>query len=206
MSSLSVSAAYTAAMNFLAHLHLASLASSSLLGNLMADFVRGDPRESWPQAIAAGISLHRRIDALTDGLPEVAEMRQLFRPQTRRVAPITLDVVWDHFLSRHWQRIEPSQPLSDFIASAQAEIVPQLTQTPERFQNLNRYLWQERWMERYADADYLQQVLNGMASRRPRLAALRDSWQDFAINYSALEQAFNTFYPRMMAQARSGQL
>ncbi|MEQ2016588.1 ACP phosphodiesterase, partial [Photorhabdus bodei] len=27
-------------MNFLAHLHLATLADSSLLGNLMADFVR----------------------------------------------------------------------------------------------------------------------------------------------------------------------
>ena len=30
-------------MNFLAHLHLAHLADSSLPGNLMADFVRGNP-------------------------------------------------------------------------------------------------------------------------------------------------------------------
>lgn len=30
-------------MNFLAHIHLAQRAQSSLLGNLMADFVRGDP-------------------------------------------------------------------------------------------------------------------------------------------------------------------
>lgn len=34
---------HTDGMNFLAHLHLATLAQSSLLGNLMADFVRGDP-------------------------------------------------------------------------------------------------------------------------------------------------------------------
>lgn len=31
-------------MNFLAHLHLAHLADSSLPGNLMADFVRGNPQ------------------------------------------------------------------------------------------------------------------------------------------------------------------
>ncbi|STU59390.1 phosphodiesterase [Klebsiella pneumoniae subsp. ozaenae] len=31
-------------MNFLAHLHLAHLADSSLPGNLMADFVRGNRR------------------------------------------------------------------------------------------------------------------------------------------------------------------
>ncbi|WP_458452808.1 ACP phosphodiesterase, partial [Klebsiella variicola] len=34
-------------MNFLAHLHLASLANSSFLGNLMADFVRGAPEEQY---------------------------------------------------------------------------------------------------------------------------------------------------------------
>ncbi|KOC94422.1 ACP phosphodiesterase, partial [Winslowiella iniecta] len=58
-------------MNFLAHLHLATLANSSLLGNLMADFVRGNPHNDWPQPVAAGILLHRRIDVMTDSLPEV---------------------------------------------------------------------------------------------------------------------------------------
>jgi acyl carrier protein phosphodiesterase len=32
-------------MNFLAHLHLAHLADSSLPGNLLADFVRGNPQD-----------------------------------------------------------------------------------------------------------------------------------------------------------------
>ncbi|OON38042.1 ACP phosphodiesterase [Izhakiella australiensis] len=193
-------------MNFLAHLHLASLANSSLLGNLMADFVRGDPYHSWPPPIAAGIALHRRIDVLTDGLPEVKAMRAHFRPATRRVAPITLDVVWDHFLSRHWDRLNPQQSLADFLQQAEASIVPQLAHTPAAFQNLNRYLWQENWLQRYAERDYLQQVFNGMANRRPRLSALRDSWLDFCDNYPELEQAFWQFYPRMMTQAHSGQL
>ncbi len=35
-------------MNFLAHLHLAHLADSSLPGNLMADFVRGNPQGDYP--------------------------------------------------------------------------------------------------------------------------------------------------------------
>ncbi|HBV5299185.1 TPA: ACP phosphodiesterase, partial [Klebsiella oxytoca] len=35
-------------MNFLAHLHLAHLADSSLSGNLLADFVRGNPADEWP--------------------------------------------------------------------------------------------------------------------------------------------------------------
>lgn len=94
-------------MNFLAHLHLAHLADSSLSGNLLADFVRGDPAGEWPADVVEGIFMHRRIDVLTDNLPEVAEAKGWFRPETRRVAPITLDVMWDHFLSRHWAQLSP---------------------------------------------------------------------------------------------------
>jgi acyl carrier protein phosphodiesterase len=188
-------------MNFLAHLHLASLAQSSLLGNLMADFVRGNPHNEWPEAVAEGILHHRRIDVMTDSLPEVCAARHFFRPETRRVSPITLDVIWDHFLSRHWDSIQPEISLPAFLAQAKSVIEPDLASTPERFQNLNRYLWSERWMEKYAEADYLQPVLRGMASRRPRLAALEDSWQDFITNYQQFNDFFWQFYPVMMEKA-----
>lgn len=50
-----------------------------------------------------------------------------------------------------------------------------LPDSPPRFINLNNYLWSEQWLVRYRDMDFIQNVLNGMASRRPRLDALRDS-------------------------------
>lgn len=167
----------------------------------MADFVRGNPYESWPKPVADGIALHRRIDVMTDSLPEVREARQFFRAETRRVSPITLDVVWDHFLSKNWDRLSPEISLPAFLARAKSVIQPELPQTPERFQTLNRYLWTERWMERYADAPYLQNVLRGMASRRPKLAALADSHQDLIDNYQQLNDIFWRFYPQMMAKA-----
>lgn len=193
-------------MNFLAHLHLATLANSSLLGNLMADFVRGNPHNDWSLPVAEGILLHRRIDVMTDSLPEVRSARRFFREETYRVSPITLDVVWDHFLSRHWQQLAPEISLPAFLANARSVIQPELPSTPERFQNLNRYLWTERWMENYADADYIENVLRGMASRRPRLAALSDSYQDFIANYHQLATLFWQFYPQMMAKASAQQL
>lgn len=184
-------------MNFLAHLHLASLSESSLLGNLMADFVRGNPRGVWPDAVAEGILLHRRVDVMTDSLPEVRAAKAYFRDETRRVSPITLDVIWDHFISLHWNKIAPEISLPAFLSHAESVISPELPSTPARFQNLNHYLWRDRWMEQYADAFYLQGVLRGMASRRPRLVALADSWQDFIDNYQIFEDFFWQFYPRM---------
>lgn len=193
-------------MNFLAHLHLAMLANSSLTGNLMADFVRGDPHAQWPSDIAGGIVLHRRLDALTDRLPEVRQACALFRAETRRVAPITLDVVWDHFLAKHWTQLHPDESLRQFSAGAERQIMLLLPGTPVAFQELNQIMWRERWLERYAEQTWMQNVLNGMARRRPRLHKLRDSYSDFVEHYQRLEQFFFVFYPRLMALASQQKL
>ncbi|WP_420848114.1 ACP phosphodiesterase, partial [Photobacterium sanctipauli] len=95
-------------MNFLAHLHLAEQCNSHLAGNLLADFVRGDPYQQYPKHVADGIKLHRFVDSYIDSLPEVRECRQLFVPETRRVSGIALDITWDHFLARHWAQYHPS--------------------------------------------------------------------------------------------------
>lgn len=190
-------------MNFLAHLHLAQLAESSLLGNLLADFVRGDPTGEYDATVVAGIMMHRRVDVLTDTQPEVKVCRDYFSAPFRRVAPITLDVMWDHFLARHWQQLEPTRSLYSFTQEARSLIEPHLPQTPQRFQNLNNYLWPERWLERYAELPFIASVLQGMASRRPRLAALAGSIIDVECHYDRLEAQFWQFYPRMMQQAKN---
>ncbi|MDU3159555.1 DUF479 domain-containing protein [Hafnia alvei] len=190
-------------MNFLAHLHLASLANSSLYGNILADFVRGNPQGNYSEKVIDGIFMHRRVDVMTDRLPQVLDAKRLFREEFRRVAPITLDVVWDHFLALHWQELEPEVSLHTFVNRAQLEIVPMLPDSPERFQNLNAYIWQERWLERYAELPFIAKVLQGMANRRPKLGALAGSFIDIETNYTFLEQTFWQFYPQMIAQAKA---
>lgn len=194
---------YTQRMNFLAHLHLAALADSSLLGNLLADFVRGDPKPYYDADVCAGIRMHRRVDSMTDSLPQVRAARAWFGDGYRRVAPITLDIVWDHFLARHWSTLEPQRPLPDFIAHARTAILPHLEGTPPRFHTLNQHLWQERWLQRYAELPFIARVLSGMAQRRPCLAALSGSFGDIERHYDRLEAQFWHFYPQMMRQARA---
>ncbi|WP_145535120.1 ACP phosphodiesterase [Yersinia thracica] len=193
-------------MNFLAHLHLATLADSSLLGNLLADFVRGNPQGEYSPEIVAGIMMHRRVDVMTDTSPLVKEARGYFSADYRRVAPITLDVLWDHFLARNWDKLVPACSLPDFIEQAQYQILPHLSLTPACFQNLNAYLWPERWLERYAELPFIADVLQGMANRRPKLAALAGSFYDIEQHYQPLERLFWDFYPAMMQQAQHKQI
>lgn len=94
-------------MNFLAHLHLAHLAESSLSGNLLADFVRGNPEENFPPDVVAGIHMHRRIDVLTDNLPEVREAREWFRRETaalRLLRWMSCGITFFHATGRSYHR------------------------------------------------------------------------------------------------------
>lgn len=193
-------------MNFLAHLHLAYLAKSSLLGNVLADFVRGNPNSDYPEDIANGIMLHRRIDKLTDSLALVKQARQLFCDEHYRVAPIALDVLWDHFLSRHWSKMESEMTLTDFIQYSQNLIIPALPLTPENFQHVNQYIWTERWLERYAELPFIDNTLKNMAAKRPKLITLGHCIQDIQRNYSELEAIFFQFYPEMKNLARTKNL
>ncbi|AWH89734.1 acyl carrier protein phosphodiesterase [Limnobaculum parvum] len=193
-------------MNFLAHLHLASLANSSLLGNLLADFVRGNPDGKYAPEVVSGIMLHRRIDKLTDNLQPVREARRLFSQPNYRVAPIALDVLWDHFLARHWEQFDNAMPLPNFIALAKNSIVPYLSETPSEFQYINQYIWRDRWLERYAELPFIADTLHNMAIRRPRLEALSYCIEDIRQHYHLLEETFLHFYPAMMEQARAKQL
>lgn len=86
-------------MNYLAHLHIADHCQSSLLGNLLGDFVKGDPDSQYGAPIASGIRLHRLVDAYTDSHPVMQHAKQCFSSDTRRFAPIALDMFWDHCLA-----------------------------------------------------------------------------------------------------------
>lgn len=189
-------------MNFLAHLHLAYLAESSLFGNLVADFVRGNPEGKYDIDVVAGIMMHRRVDVLTDKQSEVITSRRYFNTQLRRVAPITLDVVWDHFLARHWEKLEPACSLQHFTQQACKQITPYLHETSSHFQNLNYHLWHESWLERYAELPFISYVLQGMARRRPRLAALALTFSEVERHYHQLEIQFWQFYPGLMLRAK----
>ncbi|WP_086107511.1 ACP phosphodiesterase [Xenorhabdus vietnamensis] len=193
-------------MNFLAHLHLAALSESSLLGNLMADFVRGSPEGAFNSDIVAGIRMHRRVDSLTDKHPLVMEARKLFRCEYRRVAPITLDIIWDHFLSRYWDEFEKNYSLPEFVNFARSNIEPHLASTPENFQELNNYLWSQNLLIRYADMSCIANVLQSMARRRPKLSALAGSYQDIENHYLDFETLFYQFYPEMMTLASNKRL
>jgi acyl carrier protein phosphodiesterase len=100
-------------VNHLAHLALAGDDDGLLVGGFLGDFVKGRLRGERRVEIERGIRLHRLIDHFTDHHPTVRELRQGFPEETRRVAGIALDLMFDHQLAVAFETFYP-EPLDTF--------------------------------------------------------------------------------------------
>lgn len=107
-------------MNFLAHLWLAERTHTSPAGAILGDVVHGRLDAELPPALALGIRIHRRIDAVTDHHPLSIGWRSRFAPGTRRYAGIVLDLLCDHALALGWSDYSEESLATFAGTSAQA--------------------------------------------------------------------------------------
>lgn len=109
-------------MNFLAHLHLAAHTRSSLTGNLLGDFIKGPLPTGLPAPFDEGIWLHRKIDAFTDAHPSHRAAVAGFEAPWRRFGGILVDMLYDHWLSLHWQQFSGA-PQPRFLQQSYAQLL-----------------------------------------------------------------------------------
>lgn len=140
----------------------------------MADFVRGNPQGDYPAEIIDGIFMHRRIDVMTDNLAEVKEARSGFarRPAASPPSPSTSCGII--FLSQHWAQLSPDLPWTSSYATPSGRSSPSCP-TRRPASSIQSISVVGALAGALSGNGFIQRVLNGMASRRPRLEALRDS-------------------------------
>lgn len=194
-------------MNYLAHLHIADQSKSSLLGNLLGDFVKGDPDKQYSVDVAQGIRLHRWVDAYTDRHPLMSRCKSMFPGPTRRFSPIALDMLWDHFLARHWQQFH-TVPLTEFVTKAETQVRFHQAQSvvPQRYLSVTEHMWKGRWLESYAELDNIQYALQRMSQRSERMQPLVECFPLFVDHYASLETLFFELYPDVLEKAKTALL
>ena len=188
-------------MNFLAHLHIASVTNTSFVGNFLGDFVKGDPEGQFNSDIVQGIRLHRFVDSYTDQHQIIKSLKPLFPEPLRRFSPIALDMFWDHCLAKHWDDFAFTS-LADFCRQAQLQVEAESrleeNALPSRFEKVSQLAWQNRWFERYAKIETITFGLQRIALRSPRMARLEDTGQTLLEHYDLLSEQFFTLYPDVL--------
>lgn len=184
-------------MNYLAHLHLAHLSHTSLPGALLGEYARGTIDTDLPPALQTGIRLHRQIDSFTDQHPRHLGAVQALPSPFRRFGGIIMDMMFDHFLARHWHRYH-SWPLHDFIGYSHRMLQPD-PYWPEQLTTLVARIKQYQLLQQYATLPGVTLALTRMDSRFRRPTPLPQCGPLLVAHYHAMEQAFLAFYPELMS-------
>ena len=192
-------------MNHLAHLALAGDDALERLGNLAGDFVKGT-RESLAAdvhpALLRGIEAHREIDRATDQHPVVR--RAIDRlPRRRLVNAITVDVLFDHFLHRHWNRFY-DLAVSEFIAACYGELRAHRPLLPPRLQQAAPRMIEADWLNRTRTLAGVSAVIDRIARRLRQPQILLGAGAEVAEHADALEADFLAFYPDLIAMRPTG--
>jgi acyl carrier protein phosphodiesterase len=194
-------------MNFLAHFHLSPPNSDAITGAFLGDFVRGnvDSHVDLPEIMRRGITLHRQIDAFTDGHAVWRRSTKRFAPERRRLAGIVVDVVYDHYLCRNWEKFS-EQLLEDFAEFCYSCLLSRTQFMESHPQRVVRRMREYNWLNSYREVEGIGAAFKGMSKRSPILAEIYLAMDDFRENYDALEADFLEFYPQLSAFAKDAWL
>jgi acyl carrier protein phosphodiesterase len=188
-------------LNFLAHLLLAENTPESKLGNLLGDFTKGAvAKMPFNDAIKQGIIEHRAIDRFTDEHPLVHASGALLSPHLRRYKGIIVDVLYDHFLTIHWQRYS-AVDLDDFIADCYRVLTDFTPILPPELIRILGLMTSENWLGRYKTIEGIDLTLQGLTRRFERRNNLHvplfDATQDLRNHFETFEAHFLAFYPAL---------
>jgi acyl carrier protein phosphodiesterase len=187
-------------MNYLAHAYLSFNHPSILLGNMMADFVKGKQQFNYPSLVHKGIVLHRAIDAFTDNHAATKAAALLFKPQYRLYAPIFIDIVYDHFLATDTLHF-PNNSLLPFSEQVYQHLDTPVAPAPASFTYIYPFMKKHNWLYNYRTTAAIQKSFEGVVRRATYLSESAIAFDLFLQHYHQLQQYYLSFFPELKKAA-----
>lgn len=184
-------------VNFLGHIFLTPDDDEILLGNFIADSVKGNPEKFYSGKIVEGIRFHRAIDTFTDNHPLVKQGVERFRETQSRYAPVVIDVIYDHILARNWDEFHGDE-LADHTQLVYQRLEAQSQHFPTPVQHYFPYMKRQDWLLNYQFEWGILKSLEGLDRR-----ATNDSQMHLALDvYKESQDAFLEEFREFAADAK----
>jgi len=183
-------------MNFLAHLYLSGNDEEIIIGNFIADHVKGRAIEKYSHGIRAGIMLHREIDAYTDSHPVFIQSKNRLAINYRKYAGVITDMFYDHFLSANWNDYS-DEPLESFTGRMYKIILKKYIILPPKTQRMLPFMAKDNWLKGYGTYEGLDRALKGMDRRTPFESGMSHAVGDLKKNYDLYKEEFRRFFPEI---------
>lgn len=188
-------------MNFLAHAYLSGDDKKLLLGNFIADFVKGrSALAMFDDDVKNGIYLHRAIDAFTDTHPVVSQSKNRLRAKYRHYAGVIVDVFYDHFLATDWPQWH-DMPLNEFAKNTYRTIASFDSILPENVKSFLPYMVRGDWLTNYARVEGIGRTLTGMSRRTPYTSHMDEAMNELIRYKKEFQTEFREFFPELKHHA-----
>ncbi len=179
-------------MNFLGHFYLSQDNPELVVGNFIADFVKGQRFRDYPDKIAEGIMMHRHIDYFTDRHPVVGQGRKRLFDTYRHYSGVIMDMYYDHFLANLWQDYS-GEPLATFSQRMYDIIEGHWDHLPEKAQYMFPYMKSGDWLQKYATVTGIGGTLTNMSKRLDNGSGLENSVEQLKEFYGEYQSEFREF-------------
>ncbi len=181
-------------MNFLAHIYLSGNSEGLIIGNYIADAVKGKQLDLFHSEITKGIILHRKIDTYTDTHAIVEKSKARLRPVYRKYASVIIDILYDHYLAVNWKNYSDI-PLFEYSKNIYGLIKKHEHILPEKSKLFMQYMIKNDILNAYSNLNGIEKVLKGMAQRTSFESNMNLSIKEIKEYYLLFEEEFYQFFP-----------
>lgn len=185
-------------MNFLAHLYLSPENEDILVGNFMADAIKGNSYLKFNKDIQRGIRLHRKIDEFTDKHPLFRQSTAKLKPTYRLYSSVIVDIYYDHFLARNWD-LYAEVGLIEFAAQAYKILAKHYLTLPARYKRILPFMIAQNWLVSYASFWSLERVFHGMSRRTGYRSGMENAVTELKQFYHDFEEEFHPFFKEIIS-------
>jgi acyl carrier protein phosphodiesterase len=184
-------------MNFLAHIYLSNNNENILIGNYIADAIKGNKYLNYPSEIQQGIILHRAIDYFTDNHTITKKSKRRLHTQYGHYKGVIIDIFYDHFLAKNWDKYS-NIPLEKYADNVYSVLEKNRTIFPEKIQKILLSMIKYNWLVNYASIEGIEQVLIGMNNKSKGISKMNLAIEDLKINYTKFENDFLPFFKELI--------
>ena len=183
-------------MNFLGHLFVSGNDPMEIIGNFMADGVKGRDLSRYSDGLQKGIRMHRQIDSYTDGHPLTLLGRNRLRTHCGKYAGVALDLFYDHVIAHHWNSLS-EESLGAFTRRIYKLLTAHAHLIPERVRHMLPAMVQNDWLGSYATVDGIGRALSGLSRRTPAGPLLAGAENILEAHHADFERECLLFLPQL---------
>ena len=164
-----------------------------MIGNFIADHIRGNNYEEFSKEIQQGIFLHREIDTFTDAHEVVRKSKRRLHERYRHYDGVIIDIFYDYFLAKNWTDYS-AIPLDIYTNSIYKLFTKKSSELPIKSQQFIKYMVEYNILFNYQYKDGIEKVLNGMNSRTKGKSQMNLAIEDLQNLEKEFEEDFTLFF------------